>query len=213
MARYTGPVCKLCRREGDKLFLKGARCFSPKCAMERRAYPPGQHGRGFGMRRRRRASDYARQLREKQKARRIYGVLERQFRRYYREAMRRTGMTGENLLVILESRMDNVVYRMGFADSRAQARQLIQHGHIDLNGRRTDVPSALLKPGDVVSVHQRSWRLKYFKELLAVMDKRQVPAWVAIEPPQLTGRVLALPTREAIEQPLNEQLIVEYYSR
>jgi small subunit ribosomal protein S4 len=213
MARYTGPVCKLCRREGDKLFLKGARCFSPKCAMERRAYPPGQHGRGFGMRRRRRPSDYARQLREKQKARRIYGVLERQFRRYYREAMRRSGMTGENLLVILESRMDNVVYRMGFADSRAQARQLIQHGHIDLNGRRTDVPSALLKPGDVLSVHQSSRRLKYFKELLAVMDKRQIPTWVAIEPPQLAGRVLTLPTREAIEQPLNEQLIVEYYSR
>ena len=213
MARYTGPVCKLCRREGDKLFLKGARCFSPKCAMERRAYPPGQHGRGFGMRRRRRPSDYARQLREKQKARRIYGVLERQFRRYYREAMRRTGMTGENLLVILESRMDNVVYRMGFADSRAQARQLVQHGHIDLNGRRTDVPSALLKPGDVISVHQRSRKLKYFKELQAVMDKRQIPAWVVIEPPQLSGRVLALPTREAIEQPLNEQLIVEFYSR
>ncbi len=213
MARYIGPVCKLCRREGDKLFLKGARCLSPKCAMERRAYPPGQHGRGFGMRHRRRSSDYARQLREKQKARRVYGVLERQFRRYYREAMRRSGMTGENLLVILESRMDNVVYRMGFADSRAQARQLIQHGHIDLNGRRTDVPSALLKPGDVVSVHQSSQRRKYFKELLAVMDKRQIPAWVAIEPSQLRGRVLALPTREAIEQPLNEQLIVEYYSR
>jgi small subunit ribosomal protein S4 len=181
--------------------------------MERRAYPPGQHGRGFGMRRRRRASDYARQLREKQKARRIYGVLERQFRRYYREAMRRPGMTGENLLIILESRLDNVVYRMGFADSRAQARQLVQHGHIDLNGRRTDIPSALLKPGDVVSVHPTSHRLKYFKELAVVMEKRQVPSWVVIEPSQLTGRVLALPLREAIEQPLNEQLIVEYYSR
>jgi small subunit ribosomal protein S4 len=213
MARHIGPVCKLCRREGDKLFLKGARCFSPKCAMERRAYPPGQHGRGFGMRRRRRASDYARQLREKQKARRIYGVLERQFRRYYREATRRPGMTGENLLIILESRLDNVVYRMGFADSRAQARQLVQHGHIDLNGRRTDVPSVLLKPGDVVSVHPTSRRLKYFKELAAVIEKRQVPSWIAIEPSQLTGRVLALPLREAIEQPLNEQLIVEYYSR
>ncbi len=213
MARYTGPVCKLCRREGDKLFLKGSRCFSTKCAMERRAYPPGQHGRGFGMRRRRRASDYARQLREKQKARRIYGVLERQFRRYYSEATRRPGMTGENLLVILESRLDNVVYRMGFADSRPQARQLVQHGHIDLNGRRTNASSALLKPGDVVAVRQNSRRLTYFKDLATVLEKRQVPDWLVLEPPQMSGRVLALPTREAIEQPLNEQLIVEFYSR
>jgi small subunit ribosomal protein S4 len=212
MARYTGPVCKLCRREGEKLFLKGARCFSPKCAFERRAYPPGQHGRGATFRRRR-ASDYARQLREKQKARRIYGVLERQFRRYFREAVRRSGVTGENLLVILESRLDNVVYRMGFADSRAQARQLVQHGHFDMNGRRTDTPSALLKPGDVVSVRQNSRRLKYFKDLSAVMEERDAPEWIAVEPSQLSGRVLALPTREAIDQPLNEQLIVGYYSR
>jgi small subunit ribosomal protein S4 len=212
MARYTGPVCKLCRREGAKLFLKGSRCFSPKCAFERRAYPPGQHGRGATFRRRR-ASDYARQLREKQKARRIYGVLERQFRRYYREAQRRPGMTGENLLVILESRMDNVVYRMGFADSRAQARQLVQHGHFDLNGRRTDIPSALLKPGDIVSVRQNSRRRKYFKGLSAVLEQREVPAWLTIDPSQLAGRVVALPTREAIDQPLSEQLIVEYYSR
>jgi small subunit ribosomal protein S4 len=212
MARYTGPVCKLCRREGEKLFLKGARCYSPKCAMERRAYPPGQHGRGSTFRRRR-ASDYARQLREKQKARRIYGVLERQFRRYYREAQRRSGMTGENMLIILESRLDNVVYRMGFADSRAQARQLVQHGHLDLNGRRTDIPSALVKPGDVISVRQNSRRLNYFKEISAVLEKRDVPDWMAVEPSQLTGRVLALPTRETIEQSLSEQLIVEYYSR
>lgn len=212
MARYTGPVCKLCRREGEKLFLKGTRCFSPKCAFERRAYPPGQHGRGATFRRRR-ASDYARQLREKQKARRIYGVLERQFRRYFREAVRRPGVTGENLLVILESRLDNVVYRMGFADSRAQARQLVQHGHFDMNGRRTDTPSALLKPGDVVSVRQNSRRLKYFKDLSAVMEERDAPGWIVVEPSQLSGRVLALPTREAIDQPLNEQLIVEYYSR
>ena len=212
MARYTGPVCKLCRREGEKLFLKGARCFSPKCAIERRAYPPGHHGRGASFRRRR-ASDYARQLREKQKARRIYGVLERQFRRYYREAVRRPGMTGKNLLIILESRMDNVVYRLGFADSRAQARQLVQHGHFDLNGRRTNIPSALLKPGDVISVRKRSRRRKYFKELQSVIQDRDCPAWLALEPSQLRGRVLALPTREAIDQPLNEQLIVEYYSR
>jgi small subunit ribosomal protein S4 len=212
MARYTGPVCKLCRREGEKLFLKGARCYSPKCAMERRAYPPGQHGRGSTFRRRR-ASDYARQLREKQKARRIYGVLERQFRRYYREAQRRHGMTGENMLIILESRLDNVVYRIGFADSRAQARQLVQHGHFDLNGRRTDIPSALVKPGDRISVRQNSRRLNYFKEISAVLEKRDVPDWIAVEPSQLTGRVLTLPTRETIEQSLSEQLIVEYYSR
>jgi small subunit ribosomal protein S4 len=212
MARYTGPVCKLCRREGEKLFLKGERCYSQKCAIERRAYPPGQHGRGATWRRRR-ASDYSRQLREKQKARRIYGVLERQFRRYYREALRRPGMTGENLLVILECRLDNVVYRMGFADSRAQARQLVQHGHFDLNGRRTNIPSALLKPGDVVSVRRNSQKRKYFKELPAVLKDRTLPDWVAVEPAQLSGRVLNLPAREAIEQPMDESLIVEYYSR
>lgn len=212
MARYTGPVCKLCRREGEKLFLKGERCLSPKCAFERRGYPPGQHGKGATFRRRR-ASDYSRQLREKQKARRIYGVLERQFRRYYREALRRPGVTGENLLVLLETRLDNVVYRMGFADSRAQARQLVQHGHIDLNGRRTKAPSALVNPGDVITVHSSSRNRKYFKELSAVMEQRDVPSWLTIEPSQLSGRVLALPTREAIDQPLNEQLIVEYYSR
>lgn len=212
MARYTGPVCKLCRREGEKLFLKGARCFSPKCAIERRSYPPGQHGRGAAFRRRR-ASDYSRQLREKQKARRIYGVLERQFRRYYREALRRTGVTGENLLVILETRLDNIVYRLGLADSRAQARQLVQHGHINVNGRRTKAPSALLTPGDVVSVRQKSRQRKYFKELSAVLEQRSVPSWLALEPSQMSGRVLALPTREAIEQPLDESLIVEYYSR
>jgi len=212
MARYIGPVCKLCRREGEKLFLKGARCLSPKCAFERRAYPPGQHGRGATFRRRR-ASDYSRQLREKQKARRIYGVMERQFRRYYREALRRPGVTGENLLILLETRLDNVVYRMGFADSRAQARQLVQHGHIFLNKHRTKAASALLKPGDVVSVRGPSHRLKYFKELRAVMEQHDVPGWLTIEPSQLSGRVLALPMREAIDQPLNEQLIVEYYSR
>jgi small subunit ribosomal protein S4 len=193
--------------------LKGSRCFSPKCAIERRAYAPGQHGREASFRRRRRDSDYARQLREKQKARRIYGVLERQFRRYFREALRRPGMTGGNLLILLESRLDNVVYRMGFADSRAQARQLVQHGHFDVNGRRTDIPSALLKAGDVVSVHKRSRRLTYFDGLSAVMEERQVPDWLAVEPSQLSGRILALPTREAIQLPLNEQLIVEYYSR
>jgi small subunit ribosomal protein S4 len=211
MARYTGPVCKLCRREGEKLFLKGARCFSPKCAIERRAYPPGQHGRGSTFRRR--SSDFSRQLREKQKARRIYGVLERQFRRYYQEALRRPGVTGENLIILLESRLDNVVYRMGFADSRAQARQLVQHGHLALNGKRTRASSALCKPGDIVSVRERSRKLNYFRELPVVMEQKDVPDWLRIEPTQLSGRVVALPTREAIDQPLNEQLIIEYYSR
>jgi small subunit ribosomal protein S4 len=212
MARYTGPVCKLCRREGEKLFLKGARCYSPKCAIERRAYPPGQHGRGATFRRRR-SSDYSRQLREKQKARRIYGVMERQFRRYYREALRRPGVTGEHLLVLLETRLDNVVYRLGFADSRAQARQLVQHGHFDVNGKRAKAPSALLNPGDVVRVRTNSRQKTYFKELAAILEQRDVPSWLAMEPSQMSGRVLALPMREAIEQPLDESLIVEYYSR
>jgi small subunit ribosomal protein S4 len=152
-------------------------------------------------------------LREKQKARRIYGVLERQFRRYYREALRRPGETGVNLLVLLETRLDSVVYRMGFADSRAHARQLVQHGHFDLNGRRTDIPSAIMKQGDVISVRQISRQLKYFRELRAVLEEHDVPGWLTIEPSQLSGRVLSLPTREAIDQPLEEQLIVEYYSR
>jgi small subunit ribosomal protein S4 len=212
MARYTGPVCKLCRREGDKLFLKGARCFTTKCALERRAYPPGQHGRDATFRRRR-SSDYSRQLREKQKARRIYGVMERQFRRYYREAQKRPGVTGENLLILLERRLDNVVYRLGFGDSRAQARQLIQHGHIDVNGQRSNASSALLKVGDVISVRERSRKLSYFRELPAVLEQRDVPEWLAVEPSQMMGRVAALPTRELIDQPLDEQLIVEYYSR
>jgi small subunit ribosomal protein S4 len=212
MARYTGPVCELCRREGEKLFLKGTRCFSPKCAIERRSYPPGQHGRGAAFRRRR-ASDYSRQLRAKQKARRVYGVLERQFRRYYREALRRPGVTGENLLILLERRLDNTVYRMGFADSRAQARQLVQHGHFDLNGRRAKTPSMLVKAGDVVSVRQRSRKLAYFRDLQPVLEQRETPDWLAIEPSQLSGRVLTLPTREAIDQPFDEQLIIEYYSR
>jgi small subunit ribosomal protein S4 len=180
--------------------------------MERRAYPPGQHGKGATFRRRR-VSDYGRQLREKQKARRIYGVLERQFRRYYREAVRLPGVTGENLIVLLERRLDNIIYRMGFADSRAQARQLVQHGHFDVNGYRTKASSALLKPGDVVAVRERSRQLKYFKELSAVLEQRDVPDWLIIEPSQLSGRVFALPTREAIDQPLDEHLIVEYYSR
>jgi len=212
MARYTGPVCKLCRREGEKLFLKGERCLTAKCALDRRAYAPGMHGREaqFG---RRRPSEYALQLREKQKARRIYGVFERQFRRYFKEAERRKGLTGENLLIILESRLDNVVYRLGFADSRAQARQLVCHGHFNLNGRRADIPSMLVKPGDVISVREGSKKLPYFKERAKELERKVVPEWMSLDALSMSGRILNLPSREEIDLPLNEQLIVEYYSR
>ena len=212
MARYIGPVCKQCRREGEKLFLKGERCLTAKCAIDRRAYAPGMHGRESQFRRRRQ-SEYALQLREKQKVRRIYGVLERQFRRYFREAERRKGLTGANLLTILESRLDNVVYRLGFADSRAQARQLICHGHFDCNGRRTDIPSMLVEPGDVISVRQRSKELAYFKDRAKELERRVVLDWMSLDALSMSGRILNLPSREEIDLPLNEQLIVEYYSR
>jgi len=213
MARYTGPVCKLCRREGEKLFLKGERCLSPKCPFERdRGYPPGDHGR-LAQFRRRRTSDYSRQLREKQKARRIYGVLERQFRRYFREADRRSGLTGENLLILLESRLDNVIYRLGFADSRAQARQLTQHGHFVVNGRRMNIPSYIVRPQDVITVRDGSRKRPYFKERAELLDEGAVPNWMSLDSKTMTARVLNLPAREDISTPLNEQAIVEYYSR
>lgn len=213
MARYTGPVCKLCRREGEKLFLKGERCSSPKCPFEReRDYPPGEHGR-MARFQRRRQTDYARQLREKQKARRIYGVLERQFRRYFREAERRSGLTGENLLILLESRLDNVIFRLGFADSRAQARQLVMHGHFVVNGRRTDVSSYIVKPRDVIAVRDGSRKRTYFKQRTEQLDEGAVPAWLSLDAKDMAALVLNLPTREDIETRLNEQLIVEYYSR
>ncbi len=212
MARTIGPVCRLCRREGMKLFLKGSRCLTPKCAFERRGYSPGQHGTE-GQFKRGRASDYALQLREKQKVKRMYGVLERQFRRYFRAAQRQRGHTGQNLLIMLESRLDNVVYRLGFAESRAQARQLVQHGHFTLNGRRITIPSALVKPGDVIAVREGSLKRTYFKEIRDKLDERGVPKWLSLNPEQLTARVLALPTREDIDPSIKEQLIVEYYSR
>lgn len=213
MARYTGPVCKICRREGEKLFLKGQRCFSPKCPFERdRGYPPGEHGR-LSRFRRRRTSDYLRQLREKQKARRIYGVLERQFRRYFREAERRTGLTGENLLILLESRLDNVVYRLGFADSRAQARQLVQHGHFVVNGRRTNIPSYIVRPQDTIAVREASRKRTYFKERAQKLDEGAVLDWLSLDAGTMTARVLNSPAREDIAVRLEEQLIVEYYSR
>ena len=211
MARNTGPVCKMCRREQQKLFLKGDRCLSSKCAMESRSGPPGG-----GRRRRRfrqRTSDYGVQLREKQKVRRVYDVFERQFRRYYREAERRKGLTGSNLLIIMESRLDNVVYRLGFADSRPQARQLVQHGHIDLDGVRTNVPSCLVEPGDEISVRERSRRLSYFRSVSERLGEKATPEWLSLDADGLRGRVLALPSREHVDIPVNEQLIVEYYSR
>lgn len=212
MARYTGPVCKLCRREGQKLFLKGARCYSSKCAIERRDYPPGEHGR-YARYRRRRPSDYSRQLREKQKLRRIYGVLERQFRRYFQEAERKSGLTGENLLIILECRLDNVIYRLGFADSRPQARQLAGHGHFTVNGRRVTVPSVSLRAGDVIAVREGSRNRTYFKDRAKVLNEQDVPVWLELDANALSGRVRALPAREDIDVPVNEQIVTEYYSR
>jgi len=213
MGRYIGPVCRLCRREGRKLFLKGEKCFTAKCPFERRPYPPGQHGRMARLRRGR-ESDYARQLRAKQQAKRIYGVGERQFRRYFDMAVQRRGLTGLVLLQLLESRLDNVVYRLGFADSRAQARQLVRHGHFDVNGRKTDIPSYLVSPGDVVSVRTSSRSKTYFKERTQVMQGNvSAPAWLSLNLAEMSGSVVGEPSREDVEIPLNEQLIVEYYSR
>jgi small subunit ribosomal protein S4 len=207
MARYTGPVCKLCRRERTKLFLKGARCESSKCGIEKKPYPPGEHGKG-----RVRETQYLIQLREKQKARRIYGVLEKQFRRYYAEAARSKGITGEALLQILESRLDNVVYRAHFAESRAQARQLVSHGHFRINGRRVTVPSLRVRPGDVVTMREAS------KEIIAVQhsidtSRRTTTEWLEVEPSARKITITRLPSRAQIDTQVQEQLIVELYSK
>lgn len=211
MARYNDAVCKLCRREGEKLFLKGERCLSPKCALERRPYPPGLHGRQAQFRRK--VSDYGLQLRAKQKARRVYGVLERQFRRYFREAERRRGLTGTNLLILLESRLDNVVYRLGFAQSRPQARQLVRHGHFEVNGRKVNIPSYLVQAGDVVAVRSGSRDNVYFRDVALDLEHRSVPEWLSRDDASMSGRVMSLPERGDIDVSINEQLIVEYYSR
>ena len=216
MSKSIGPVCKLCRREGEKLFLKGDRCFTPKCSFEKRDFAPGQHGRMMsrgGGRNRGRESDFARQLRAKQRARRVYGVLERQFRRYYEVSLKRRGLTGLNLLQILESRLDNVIYRLGFASSRAQARLLVTHGHFTVNGRRTDVPSMLLKDGDEIAIREGSQGLTYFKDLNALAEARTAPEWLNRDTKTMTGIVQRLPERVEIDGNLDEQLIVEYYSR
>ena len=206
MARGTGPDCKQCRREGVKLFLKGERCLTEKCGIERRAYPPGQHGRG-----RTKNSEYLVQLREKQKARRYYGVLEKQFRAYYEKATRGTGITGENLLRLLETRLDNVVYRLGFASSRAQARQLVRHGHFLVNGRRVNIPSYQVRPDDVVAMKPDAAGEGVIRD--ATDLTASVAGWLQADHDNLTGKVLRLPDREEIDTPVQEQLIVELYSK
>lgn len=212
MARYTDAVCRLCRREGQQLFLKGERCLSPKCAVTKRKTPPGDHGKKAVFARK--MSDYGKQMREKQKARRIYGVMERQFRRYFKEASRRKGMTGVTLLTILETRLDNVVYRLGFADSRSQARQLVRHGHFNLNGHKADIPSLLVKPGDMISVRESSRNSTYFKDRAQLMQSGvTTPTWLTLNLADQSGAVVGVPAREDIAIELNEQLIVEYYSR
>ncbi len=208
MAKYRGPVCRLCRREGVKLFLKGSRCMTEKCAIERRSYPPGQHGQG-----RKRISEYSAQLREKQKLKRIYGLQERQFRGFFGKAERRAGITGEHLLKLLECRLDNVVYRLGFASSRKEARQLVNHGHLLVNGRKTDIPAYIVKPVDVVEVRQRSRDLVPIVSAMEAVDGRGIPGWLELDRAAFKGTVRGLPTKEEIALPVNEQMVVELYSR
>lgn len=209
MANYNGPVCRLCRREGVKLFLKGDRCYSDKCSISKRAYAPGQHGQ----RRRGRVSDYGVQLREKQKARRTYGVLEKQFRRYYEEANRSKGVTGERLLQLLELRLDNVVYRLGFAHSRSQARQMVNHGHFTVNGKKVDIPSYSVKENDEIAVKASSRGSAFFKDISETLGDQRPPEWLALNAADLSGQVLRLPEREDIDIPVEEHHIVEMYSR
>ena len=208
MARYTGAVCRLCRREGQKLFLKGERCYSEKCSVGLRGYAPGQHGQG-----RKKSSEYGMQLRAKQTARRFYGVQDNQFHHYFEIAERKQGITGDNLLRILESRLDNVVYRVGFASSRAEARQLVGHGHYEVNGKRVDIASYLLKAGDVVSICEKSRASEKIKAVVEANSARPVPEWIDVDRNNLSAKVIALPTREQIEAPVDEQLIVEFYSK
>jgi small subunit ribosomal protein S4 len=209
MAKYTDSVCRLCRREGQKLFLKGDRCFTNKCAIDRRPYPPGMHGQSRG----KKPTEFSLQLREKQKARRIYGVLEKQFRGYFTKAARQQGMTGENLLRLLECRLDNVVYRLGFASSRPESRQLVTHGHITVNGKRVDIASYLVKVGEVISIKESSRKNNRIKEMAETLKDRAVPAWLSLDTNNLTGTVINLPSRDDIQIPIEEHLIVEKYSR
>ncbi len=207
MARYTGPSCRLCRREGEKLYLKGDRCYTDKCAIGKRSYAPGQHGTS-----RKKLSNYGLQLREKQKAKRFYGLLESQFRKYFEMADRKSGITGENLLSILESRLDNVVYRMGLATSRKEARQLVTHGHFTINGKKVDIPSYLVNVGEVIAVKEKSRASNKFKEV-AEGFKGNAPQWLTVDAEKLEGKVVALPSRDDIDLPIAENLIVELYSK
>jgi small subunit ribosomal protein S4 len=208
VARYTAAACRLCRREGLKLFLKGERCYTDKCAIERRNYPPGEHGQA-----RPKFSEYSIQLREKQKLRRIYGVLEGQFGRYFAMADRAKGVTGELLLQLLERRLDSVVYRLGFSTSRSEARQLVRHGHVQVNGRKVDIPSALVRVGDAISVRERSREIARIKDALELAQRRGVPDWLEVSPEAFAGRVKALPNRADLTMPINEKLVVELYSK
>ena len=208
MARYTESVCRLCRREGEKLFLKGERCYTNKCSVARRAHAPGQHGQ-----QRKKMSEYGVQLREKQKARRFYGVLESQFRKYFEMAVKRKGITGENLLQILESRLDNVVYRLGLATSRPEARQLVRHGHFAVNGKKANIPSMLLSPGDVVTVRERFRKSDKVKSIIDIAGGKVIPEWLEFDSENLTGKVVKLPAREEIDLQIREHLIVELYSK
>ncbi|HDR16496.1 MAG TPA: 30S ribosomal protein S4 [Desulfobacteraceae bacterium] len=209
MARYIGSACRLCRRENMKLFLKGDRCYGDKCAFDRRAYAPGQHGQ----KRVGKQSDYRAQLREKQKVKRIYGILEKQFRGYYRKSDRQKGITGTNLLLFLESRLDNVVYRMGFVSSRCQGRQYVRHNHFLVNGRKVNIPSFLVKPGDVVEVREQSRKVPQIVDSLETVVRRGIPAWIDVDKDQFKGTFKGLPNREDITMPIQEQLIVELYSK
>ena len=208
MARYRGAVCRLCRREGQKLFLKGERCYTDKCGIQRRAYAPGQHGQG-----RKKLSEYGIQLREKQKARRYYGVLESQFEKYFEMANKKAGVTGDNLLSILESRLDNVIYRLGFGTSRPEARQLVRHGHFTVNGKKVNIPSYLVKVGDVISIKEDSRSSEKIKAVLEITASRAVPKWLDLDHNTLTGKVVAMADREDIDLPLEEHLFVELYSK
>ena len=208
MARYKDSSCKLCRREGQKLFLKGERCYSDKCAYARRSYAPGQHGQQS-----KKVSEYGLQLREKQKAKRFYGILEKQFRNYFELASKKKGITGENLLQILESRLDNVVYRMGVGTSRAEARQLVRHGHFLVNGQKLDIPSALVKQGDVIEIKEASRKSPKIKDIFEVTGGRAVPKWLEFDQENFVGKVVSLPDREDIDLPIEEHLIVELYSK
>jgi len=208
VARYTGAVCRLCRREGQKLFLKGERCYTDKCGITRRAYAPGQHGQG-----RKKLSEYGIQLREKQKARRYYGVLEGQFEKYFEMANKKLGVTGDNLLTILESRLDNVIYRLGFGTSRAEARQLVRHGHFTINGKKVDIPSYLVKVGEVITIKEASRGSEKIKAVLESTASKVVPKWLDLDRNTLTAKVIALADREDIDLPLEEHLIVELYSK